>query len=88
MKLKDTLKICLVAGLLLLLVPTVLIVIAGTIFLQRLEFGPMERTRLVDTLARSSEFPELGEKPRLAAEWEPALGALVRWPLIVPVSRQ
>jgi agmatine/peptidylarginine deiminase len=86
MKFKKTLKICLVAGLLLVLVPTVLIVIAGAIFLQGLEFGPIEPTRVVDTLTRSPEFPEIGEKPRLAAEWEPALGALVRWPLIVPAS--
>ena len=86
MKLTKALTICLVAGLLLVLVPAVLIAIAGAVFLQRLEFGPMESTRVVDTLARSPEFPEIGEKPRLAAEWEPALGALVRWPLMVPAS--
>ena len=86
MKMKKVLTICLVAGVLLVLVPAVLIAIAGAVFLQRLEFGPMEPTRVVDTLARSPEFPEIGEKPRLAAEWEPALGALVRWPLMVPES--
>jgi agmatine/peptidylarginine deiminase len=86
MGLKRTLKICLLAGLLVVLVPTVVIVIAGAVFLQGLEFGPMEPTRVVDTLARSPAFPELRGEPRLAAEWEPALGALVRWPLIVPES--
>ncbi len=83
---KKTLKICLVSCLLLILVPTVLAFIAGAIFLHRLEFGPMEPTRVVDTLARSPATPAHGDQVRVAAEGEPALGALVRWPLMVPES--
>ena len=81
---KKTLKICLVACLLLVFLPAVLAVIAGTILLHRLEFGAMEPIRIVDTVARSPAAPR--ENVRLAAEWEPALGALVRWPLMVPES--
>jgi agmatine/peptidylarginine deiminase len=83
---KKTLKIFLVACLLLILLPAVLAVIAGAIFLHRLEFGPMEPTRVVDTIAHSSEVAGPPGKIRVAAEWEPALGALVRWPLMVPES--
>jgi len=83
---KKALKLCLVSCLLLILVPTVLAFIAGAIFLHRLEFGAMEPTRVVDTLARSPATPAHGDRVRVAAEWEPALGALVRWPLMVPES--
>ena len=83
---KKTLKICLVACLLLILLPAVLAIVVGTVFLYRLEFGPMEPTAVVDTAARSPEIPAPREKVRVAAEWEPALGALVRWPLMVPES--
>ena len=83
---KKTLKILLVACLLLIILPAVLAVIAGAVFLDRLEFGAMEPARVIDTLARSPAALDPGEKVRVAAEWEPALGALVRWPLMVPES--
>jgi agmatine/peptidylarginine deiminase len=85
-KVKKTLKIFLAACLLLILLPALVAVIAGTVFLYRLEFGAMEPTRVVDTLARSPEITDAGDKVRVAAEWEPALGALVGWPLMVPES--
>ena len=83
---KKTLKICLVACLLLILLPAAGAIVAGTVFLYRLDFGPMEPTAVVDTATRSPEIPAPREKVRVAAEWEPALGALVRWPLMVPES--
>jgi agmatine deiminase len=83
---KKTLKIFLAACLLLILLPALVAVIAGTVFLHRLDFGAMEPTRVVDTLSRSPAAPHPGEKVRVAAEWEPALGALVGWPLMVPES--
>jgi len=83
---KKTLKICLVSCLLLILLLPILVAIAGAIFVHRLDFGAMESTRVIDTLARSPAAPGLRGKVRVAAEWEPALGALVRWPLIVPES--
>ena len=86
MEMKKTLKICLISCLLLILVPMVLIAVAGVIFLHRLEFGAMEPARVVDTLAHLPGVPGPPGKVRVAAEWEPALGALVRWPLMVPES--
>ncbi len=84
MKVKKALRICLVSVLLLILVPTVLAIIAGGVFLGRLEFGPMEPMQVVDTRSLRAEAEAPGEQVRVAAEWEPALGALVRWPLMVP----
>jgi len=83
---KKTLKIGLVSGLLLILVSAVLAVIAVAIFLHQLEFGPMEPMQVIDTRTRSPETAVPREEVRVAAEWEPALGALVRWPLMVPES--
>ena len=83
---KKTLKISLMACLLLIVLPAVLVVTAGAVFLYRLEFGPMEPIEVVDTRTGSPEAAAPREKIRVAAEWEPALGALVRWPLMVPES--
>jgi len=83
---KKTVKICLASGLLLILLPAVLAAIAGAVFLHRLEFGEMEPIRIVATPMLSAATPEIREELRVAAEWEPALGALVGWPLIVPPS--
>ena len=83
---KKTLKIFLVACLLLIVLPAVLAVVAGGIFLHRLEFGPMEPMKVVDTRTGPPEAAAPREKVRVAAEWEPVLGALVRWPLMVPES--
>jgi hypothetical protein len=86
MDVKKTLKICLISCLLLILVPTVLAFIAGAIFLHRLEFGPMEPMQVVDTHTGAPQAAAPRDTIRVAAEWEPALGALVRWPLMVPES--
>lgn len=83
---KKALKIFAVVCLLLILLPAVLAVIAGAVFLHRLEFGEMEPIRIVATPAVPAAAPEIREELRVAAEWEPALGALVGWPLIVPQS--
>lgn len=86
MTVKKTLQICLVSFLLLIFFPAVLIAIAGAIFLHRLEFGAMEPARVVDTLAHSPAIPGPQGGVRVVAEWEPALGALVAWPPMVPES--
>jgi agmatine/peptidylarginine deiminase len=83
---KRVLKIFLAAFLLLVLLPAIAAVIAGAIFLNRLEFGPMEPMKVVDTRTGSPGDAARPLKFRTVAEWEPALGALVRWPLMVPES--
>jgi agmatine/peptidylarginine deiminase len=72
------------AGLLLLL--TVFAVAAAAIFLRQLEFESMEAVSVVDTTTRSLSSSTRTERVRAAAEWQPALGALVSWPLMVPES--
>jgi hypothetical protein len=79
-------KICLATCLLLILVPAVMVVIAGALFLHGLEFPETERTRIVDTTTRLPASLAAPARVRLAAESEPALGALVSWPLAVPES--
>jgi agmatine/peptidylarginine deiminase len=69
-----------------LVVPILGVVITVAVFLASLEFGEMEPMRVVDTSAYSQSGGDGAPGHRVAAEWEPALGALVAWPLAVPVS--
>ena len=48
---RRALRILLIGCILLIVLPAVLAVVAGAIFLHRLEFGPMEPMQVVDTLA-------------------------------------
>jgi agmatine/peptidylarginine deiminase len=72
------------AGLLLLL--AIFAAVAAAIFLRQLEFETMEAVSVVDTATRSLSNSIRAERVRAAAEWEPALGVLVGWPLLVPES--
>jgi len=69
-----------------LVVPPLVVVIALAVFLNSLEFGEMEPMRVVDTSVHSPLDGVGSGAFRVAAEWEPALGALVAWPLAVPES--
>jgi agmatine/peptidylarginine deiminase len=67
-------------------VPILVVGITVAVFLISLDFGEMEPMRVVDTTGYSQSGGDGAPGYRVAAEWEPALGALVAWPLAVPVS--
>jgi agmatine/peptidylarginine deiminase len=54
------------------------------VFLKGLEFGEMEPMRVVDTSASLRDVESGSSELRIAAEWEPVIGAIVAWPLAVP----
>ena len=67
-------------------VPILVGVVAVAVFLISLGFGDMEPMRVVDTTGYSPLGGDGAAGYRVAAEWEPVLGALVAWPLAVPAS--
>lgn len=69
-----------------LVVPILAVVVTIAAFVASLDFGEMEPMRVVDTADYSRSGDDGAGGLRVAAEWEPALGALVAWPLAVPVS--
>jgi agmatine/peptidylarginine deiminase len=84
---KKKTKILLGCAALLIVIPTLVVVAAGlalVVFLRGLEFGEMEPMRVVDTSASLHDVGLGSSELRIAAEWEPVLGALVAWPLMVP----
>jgi agmatine/peptidylarginine deiminase len=83
---KKALKICLVSCVLLALLPAMVAVIAGAVSLHRFQFDRVEPLVVVDTATRSPAARAPTERVRVAAEWEPALGVLVQWPLMIPES--
>ena len=85
---KKKTKILLGCGVLLgvVVVAVLVVVITVAFFLSSLEFGEMEPMRVVDTSGFATGGSEGSGAIRVAAEWEPALGALVAWPLMVPES--
>lgn len=84
---KKKTKILLGCAALLIVIPTLIViaaVLSVVLFLNGLEFGEMEPMRVVDTTASMHDLESVSGDLRVAAEWEPALGALVAWPLVVP----
>jgi hypothetical protein len=78
-------KIVLGCGVL-LVVPVLAVMITVAVFLDSLEFGEMEPMRVVELSGHTPGADGDASRFRVAAEWEPALGALVAWPLVVPES--
>jgi agmatine/peptidylarginine deiminase len=83
---KKRTKILLGCAVVVVVVVLIVVVITVAVFLSSLNFGEMEPMRLVDTTGYSPSGGDGAGGYRVAAEWEPVLGALVAWPLAVPVS--
>jgi agmatine deiminase len=84
---KKKTKILLGCAALVIVIPTLTViaaVLSVVLFLNGLEFGEMEPMRVVDTSASMQSGESGSDALRIAAEWEPVLGALIAWPLVVP----